>query len=211
MKGLLLNDLLGLRRTLAYIFVFLGIYALLFTGTMGPEFISGFILVLTTMMVNSAVMIGDAAKWNMYALTMPISRRTLVQEKYLLMLLLGGGGMALSSLYTFVIYLLHHTLDLRGFFDMVLLLFSLCLFLNSVILPILLRFGSEKAKYLTIICYGVPVGGIVILGGMGVLDGWIGFLLQIRTMVALACFALSLVFMAFSYRISLWIYQKKEW
>ena len=127
------------------------------------------------------------------------------------MLLLGGGGMALSSLYTFVIYLLHHTLDLRGFFDMVLLLFSVCLFLNSVILPILLRFGSEKAKYLTIICYGVPVGGIVILGGMGVLDGWIGFLLQNRTMVALACFALSLVFMAFSYRISLWIYQKKEW
>ena len=54
------------------------------------------------MMVSSAVIAEDMVKWNMYALTMPVTRRIMVKEKYFLSILFNVCGILLASLYGLV-------------------------------------------------------------------------------------------------------------
>lgn len=211
MKALLMNDLLALKRTLIYIVVFLAVYAVVFTKLIGPEFISGFILVLIPMIVASSVVADDMVKWTMYALTMPVTRRQMVREKYGLMLTFNAAGILLSGLYSVAAGLLNGNFDPEASVMLIGIVLGFSLIINGVLLPILLYFGGERAKYLMLAVYGIPVMVFAVLGGAGMLNGplvWIEthWVIAVLVLLAVGCAAF-----AASYCISQRIYRKKEW
>jgi ABC-2 type transport system permease protein len=211
MKALMLNDLFALKKTLIYICVFLTVYAVIFTDLIGTEFITGFIIVMVTMMVSSAVIAEDMVKWNMYALTMPVTRRIMVKEKYFLSILFNVCGILLASLYGLVIDMLNHQFDLASYGVLITAILSVALILNSILLPVLFHFGGEKAKYIMIGIYGIPMGGLALLGSLGYLDGADQIIADYGQLLLIGLAALGIILTVVSYFVSQRIYAKKEW
>lgn len=211
MKALFLNDLIVLRRTLVYMMVFLAVYAMVFTSLIGPEFISGFILVLIAMLVTSSVVADDAVKWPMYVLTMPVTRRQMVREKYLLMLLFSVAGVAFSGLYSAAAGLLQGNFDPGVSAMLIGLVLGFSLLINSVLLPVLLFFGGERAKYLMLAVYGIPVMVFAVLGGAGLLNAPLAWMEAHWALAVLGVLAIGCAAFAVSYLVSQRLYRKKEW
>ena len=80
MKGLILRDLLNLRKNLKTIIIMCLFYTLLFS-TLNPTFLSGMITILFAMQILTTFSYDDYSKWNMYALSLPITKKQLVLSK----------------------------------------------------------------------------------------------------------------------------------
>jgi hypothetical protein len=109
MKGLLLKDILGLKRFGKTILVFLGIVLLI--GIMNhsdSSFYAGMIIMYTAMLTITSFSIDESSKWMQFALSMPIKRTTFVLEKYVLGLLLAFGGVLISLLMEKILILMMH-------------------------------------------------------------------------------------------------------
>ena len=92
MVGLMLKDLLTMRR---YLKSLLGVCVLL--GAMGfilksPSYVSGVGGVTSFLVCMVSFSYDENAKWDAYGLTLPVTRKTCVQAKYLLSLAMVGAG-----------------------------------------------------------------------------------------------------------------------
>ena len=98
MKGLLLKDIINLKQQgKIYIFIIAIWFAIAITSRDG-NFFGGVMTMFTVLVPISAAAYDDKAKWDRYALTMPISRWDLVLSKYLLALICAVTAAFLSEL-----------------------------------------------------------------------------------------------------------------
>lgn len=168
MRALLYKDLQNLRR---YIFQLLAIclaFGLIFSISNGNlYFVYGYAAILSLMIVLNSMAYDEQCGWYRSALTMPISRKTLVGSKYLLGFLSIVGGMIYSLLLG----------GIGSFFFPVSLTVSLvtaggcscvALLLIAVLLPLLFRYGTEKTRLLMILIFLLPVLLILLLSQLGV-------------------------------------------
>ena len=88
MKGLLMKDLLNLKRQGGIILLVLAMYGLFAFSSGMSEVLGSMICVFGAMLPVTALAYDERAKWDKYALTMPVTRRQMVLSKYLLGLLL---------------------------------------------------------------------------------------------------------------------------
>lgn len=148
MIGLLLKDLYALRpyftKQISFMVLFL-IGIQLFLVQSAANF-SIMIIMIVYMMLFSSFSLDDAAHWNSYALTLPLSNKTIVRGKYLLFL----SAMFISCVTSFLISFLF---DLLLYHEGVLLIagmsfssFLAFVLFASVTLPLFFRFPSEKAR-----------------------------------------------------------------
>jgi ABC-2 type transport system permease protein len=209
MKGLLCNDLLGLKKTLTWMLLFLLVYAAVFTPVMGIEFIAGFVCIMSSMMVVTAATTADMVKWDSYALTMPVSRKTLVREKYLMVIVFVLFGTLFSAVFGVVGWFWKHNSDLETIFWICGICACLGFIINSILLPFIFKFGAEKAKFMVILCVGVPVAVFALLAGSGMMPDLSG-ILQYIWLIPYVVAVVTLLLLAGSYWISMRIYQKKE-
>ena len=86
MKGLFVKDLLVLRRYIRTMAVFVLVYILVFTLIDSADVISGMVPLVLAMMSMAAFSYDELAKWDRFALTMPVSRRQVVGARYLVSL-----------------------------------------------------------------------------------------------------------------------------
>ena len=91
MKGLILKDLLNLKSTFKMLGVMMLFFAVVFLPQ-GNGAIFGIIIMMFAMMVVTTISCDDLAKWDAYALTMPVTRKEMVLSKYLVMVLLNTLG-----------------------------------------------------------------------------------------------------------------------
>ncbi len=93
MKGLILKDLLNLRKQARIILLFVGFYFVLGMINQSGDSFGGVVALLFAMLAVTAMAYDERAGWDKYALTMPVSRRDLVVSKYLLGVLLSLAGL----------------------------------------------------------------------------------------------------------------------
>ena len=91
-------------------------------------------------------------------LTAPVSRTTVVVEKYVLLLLLTAIGLIVGGAISYVAGTVTDTLDISQFIMYVSVAFSISLISGSLIIFCLFKFGMIKADFFTVLCYVVPVG-----------------------------------------------------
>ncbi|MEG1783233.1 MAG: ABC-2 transporter permease, partial [Oscillospiraceae bacterium] len=103
MKGLILKDLYVLSKTFKVYGVLLLFYGVFGLTTGQPNFMMGMVCVLLAMLPITSLAYDERAKWDKYALTMPINKNDIVLSKYALGLLLSLIGAVISLVASVVI------------------------------------------------------------------------------------------------------------
>ncbi|WP_283610121.1 ABC-2 transporter permease [Faecalispora anaeroviscerum] len=210
MKGLLVKDLMISRRSL---FAFVGILLvlLLLSLTMKSDFsmlgdglLSFMSVYFMVFLAISLFAYDETCKWNLCALSLPVSKRLLVRSRYAYLLLMMLAAICLSFLFQVANGSPFEVQALLQIASSV----AVSLLLVGILVPLMYRFGTQTARLLLMLGFT-----LVFL---------LGFLLQkasvsldvlwdqsIVFLVITACVACVLLFFV-SYLISCNIMEKKE-
>ena len=207
MKGLLIKDLLGLRKYMRTMLLFIAAYALMIFLMDSPYFLGGMIVVMAAMISVTSFSFDHIAGWDVYALSLPVSRKDVVGSKYLLALILTLCGAVLSVVVGALYNTLRHTGSFAETLTVSYALFAVGMVFVAVLVPLLFKFGVEKARLLIIAVFAVPVAAFAALINIADLkmpdEQLIARLLALSPLVLIAL-------LAASYFISCAIYYNKE-
>ena len=165
MAGLLLKDLLSLKKqAIAYgaVAVF---YVFLAIADGNAMFFGWMLVLLSIMMPLTAVAFDERAKWDKYALTMPVSRTQLVLSKYILSYILIGIAVTIyivfSALYGMNIFAKESLLLYAA-------MIGIAVFFISLLMPAIVKFGTEKARIYMLAIVMVPTLLVMMIAKSGV-------------------------------------------
>jgi len=210
MMGLILKDFLCLRKVLRSMLMVAAFYvALSFTDMFDLSIMAGIIVILLAIMPANCFSFDKAAGWDVYAGTLPVSRAQQVYARYLTILLL----IALGWIFSLAVAVVGSFLGLIDDWNVFLITSAayalIALLFNAIMLPLLYKFGAERAR---VLFYGVIAGlalaGFLLvkaLGGVEALDS-----LEGSPVYVVLPFLGALLLFALSIPISLNIYQKKD-
>ncbi|WP_294360983.1 ABC-2 transporter permease [uncultured Clostridium sp.] len=151
MKGLLLKDILNLKKQgLIYIFL---IALWFFIGIRNKDisYLSGLIAMVTMLIPVTAISYDEKANWERYALTMPISKDTIVISRYLLTICISLLGGVLSTIAGLLI-----SINIKEVLLTNMSVISVCLLFISVAFPFIFKYGVEKARIIMVILFVIP-------------------------------------------------------
>ena len=208
MKGLLKKDLLMIVKYCRFLVLMCLVFAVM-SGFSTEEDGSGnfFFLVypvlLGSIMPITLMSYDERSHWDLYCSTLPLSRKTVVNERYLLGLLCFLAFFAVTMLSQAVALLPRGRGAELG--DLVGVLCLIGLLPPAVMLPICFRWGVEKARILYYVLIGVMVAGGLIFSRELMLTGamQMGSAAWLIPLLALLLFAASWV-------LSVKLYQKRE-
>lgn len=214
MFGLVCKDFLVGRKNILYYFGFLVIYGVLSVmGVFPYSILAGMVALVGLMLPMSSFAYDDQARWEKFAAATPAGRRGVVQGKYLFALLCTAGASILVGVILTVMSLLG-TVETDAWWEPLAVVAACACFtllLDSLFLPFLLKYGSEKARMLFMLVFVTVFGGMALLAFLAERD-WhfpaVPPVLVTLTPILLA--AATVTALAVSYGIALRIYQKKE-
>lgn len=164
MWGLLQKDLKTIAlqgRVLVILVVFYLVFFLL-SGTEDAliSVVTFSIVLMGILFPITALSYDEKAKWEHYALTMPISRNMLVWSKYLLVLLFLLAG----ELLLLLLSLFQPEIGLA----LLVLAPGIVLFLNSILLPVAFKLGVEKSRYVMVAVMLLPTLVLLLMEKLGI-------------------------------------------
>lgn len=192
MTGLILKDLLYLKRT-ARVLVALAVFYLIMSLTASSAdaasgILAGTIALLTVILSINAFAYDELAKWRMYEGSLPVSKNKIVLARYLLALIFTTGLTLLSLVLELFAGLT------QGALLSLLASWGTALLLCAVLFPFVYKFGTQKARLILILVALLPTFGIALLKKLNlpapneaVLRSW----LDLFPLLAAAAFALS--------------------
>ena len=208
MKGLLIKDILGLRR---YFFSFAVIclaFLILSVLMKTAMFVSSILAVLFLMMPLTVFSYDESAKWDAYGLTLPVSRKQIVLSRYVLTLLMLAVGSLIGAVFTYGITLLPGVEETsQGMLEVIPVICGMGLIILAVVFPLIYKVGAEKGRYLMIAVFLLLM---IVTLLFNQISGWKEQLLPLLVFLPYAAPIVGLAFMAISYWISCRIYENKE-
>jgi hypothetical protein len=211
MIGLLIKDIYSLKKNLLLSFVILAIYGgLMSINSKDGSFIVMYFMLISSMSGISSFAYDDLAKWNAYSLTMPITRKDIVNAKYALNILLTGAGFLLSLLAILLTETTYHSKNIQTYYF---LFGGLCvaLLINFIVTPVIFKIGAEKGRIILFAIFGIPTILFVALSKSNLFSFPDKATID-RILSALPYFAAATTLLVgyISYQISIKILQKKE-
>lgn len=211
MRGLLLHDLVIMKKQGRSYLLFLLFFGFLGFASGNVTFFGSFLMVYSISFGTAVFTYHEQCNWDVYANTLPVSRKQIIGSVYLLngLFLLAGGGMGLAiNLLQFLRkeMLLGESLAMTG------AVFAVGLLMVAVDIPLLLKFGCERARMILMGGYAVVFIAFIVMGkwlaGRGISFSGVteGAVYGFTIAVIAALFVLLFV----SYGLSLSIYRKKE-
>lgn len=205
MIGLLKKDLLILRRVyMKNFFLVLAIYTVLGIALQMTSFFT-----LMSWMYGFYVMslfsVDNTCRWDFYAATLPVSRKTVVTAKFLLLGLCIAAGFVYSLVTAPVAYLLIGEPIVESILASLLVTLILIVYF-AVTIPLTYAFGPDKARSAMLLALVVVGGGIFAAASLGdagglltAMFGWmetslvpgIGVLAGVAAAVCLICWLAS--------------------
>ncbi len=145
--------------------------------------------------------------WVEYSLTLPVSKKVLVAEKYLVGLLCAAASVVIGGLFVVVL-----SLRKGAALDGTALFFvgngvNTILLMNGISLPLMYRFGAEKARMIYILTFA-GFGALIAGGGALVDEFQTNGLFQASIELGAALFVVVLVLYLLSWRLSVAWYGK---
>lgn len=145
--------------------------------------------------------------WVEYSLTLPVSKKVLVAEKYLVGLLCAAASVAIGGLFVVVL-----SLRKGAALDGTALFFvgngvNTILLMNGISLPLMYRFGAEKARMIYILTFA-GFGALIAGGGALVDEFQTNGRFQASIGLGAALFVVVLVLYVLSWRLSVAWYGK---
>lgn len=164
MTGLLLKDILVMSKTLKTYVLFLMFYlAMAALGLFTISFVTAFIQVIVMMMPIGIFSYDEAAKWERYAMTFPLSRRQLVGGRYLFTLVTAIGAALFGLLACVILSAADGSVSVTEDLLTVAISLAVGILMADILLPLCYKLGPERARpYLYAIVF-LPI--VVLLGG----------------------------------------------
>ncbi|MTN46048.1 ABC-2 transporter permease [Turicibacter sanguinis] len=214
MKGLILKDLLNLRKNLKTIIIMCLFYTLLFS-TLNPTFLSGIITILFAMQILTTFSYDDYSKWNMYALSLPITKKQLVLSKYILGISFIIFGGVFSFILTSLLSLFKGSFILGDLVASIIGSTGIMILMILILLPLIFKYGVERSRIMLLAIFAIPTVLILIISKVLALTG-IPFPSeeQLNALLPVICIIATLILIAgsyVSYMTSVKIVTKKEY
>lgn len=156
MKGLILKDFYSLRQQGKIYFLLLAFYIFYSSVTRNISMMSGMVALICALTPITTIAYDENCKWDRYALSMPISRKTIVLSKYVFGILLELGSMVIVALLSAGIVTYTKEMDIKDALNVMLVVNGIGVLFLSVILPSLLKFGVQKARLIMFILIVIP-------------------------------------------------------
>ena len=201
MKGLLLKDFYNVKNLILYYALVAAVFAVVSVVSSNIYFFCGFMIFISVGLVSSTISYDAQDKWDRYALSSGVSRRTAVLSKYVFTVVTILCSLALGLILALA---LGYRLAV-DFLPVVAYSFAGVLSVG-IVLPCFFRFGVEKARviYMIVIVFTVAL----MVGGISLFER-LNFAAQAPWMLVLLA-VLSVAILAISYFVSLRIYRNKE-
>lgn len=203
MKGLLLKEFYSLKKVLIVYPLILVIYSIIGIITNNMGMLVAMVIVLCSSLPQSSFRSDEATKWDVFANTMPVSRKTIVLSKYLFVLI--------TLVLTTALVLIPYFFVGKGGLGELRMIFIIDIVMGSLIIsintPVLIKFGSRTARF--IIMGILVVFMILIVGAVGI--GLIDKLENAQPMILIAGgIALVAAVVSVSVVLSIKFYERKE-
>ena len=205
MKGLFYKDILMLTRSFkAYLLMALFFIVL---GTIRPNnsfwAVYGSFFFVT--LISSLMAVDEQSRWLSYCDIMPLRRRDIINERYLLTLILT----AVLNVLFLILSMIFRSADRATVLVSSGMMLALSMLASAISLPINVKFGTAKGQMVRMAVIIVMVGcGMFIINYAGVI---IEKLLQVKAPVLLAGAAAAIILIfALSWLLSIRIYEKKN-
>lgn len=210
MTGLVLKDFLVLRKALRTYVLFLIFYLIMaIVGLFSISFITAFVQIIVMILPMSSFAYDDLAKWDRYAMTLPLGRRAVVRAKYVfvvLMILVAAAFALLSCVALSITAAQPVEENLAAGVGAL----SVGLLAVDLTLPLNYKMGPERARPFLYAIIFIPVILIVLAARAG----WLDNLEQLPLSVVLPLLCLIplviLLGLPVSYLISCRVVEQKE-
>ena len=164
MTGLIVKDFLILRKTLRTYLLFLVVYVgLAFSGVWKPQFVSGFIMAMIAVLPMNVFAYDKQAKWDTYGLALPVGRTKTVAARYLCVLIMCLATVVLECVFGAVLFAVGRLEDLGEYLIAGVVVGLLAVLINAVMLPILYKFGPDRARIVLIGVMGIFAAAVAAL------------------------------------------------
>lgn len=158
MRGLLIKDFYNMKDNMGSTIITAVCVGLLLMIKGNP---SMFVLAITLAggsLASTCIKMDETAKWGKYEITTPVSRKTVVIEKYILMFLLTVAGIVLGTIGSCIAGIVMKNLVIEQLLLYISVGFSLAMVSGSLIMLCIFKFGFIKSDTFIAICYLIPVG-----------------------------------------------------
>ena len=164
MTGLILKDFLILRKTLRTYLLFLIVYVgLAFSGVWSPGFVGGFVAIMVSVLPMNVFAYDKQAKWDTYGLALPVGRTKTVAARYLCVLLLCLSTVVLECVTGAVLFAAGKLENLGEYLFTGAACGLIAMMMNAIMLPLLYKFGPERARVVLVGIMGLIGAGIALL------------------------------------------------
>ncbi|MCB6365022.1 ABC-2 transporter permease [Intestinibacillus massiliensis] len=214
MKAILRSDFLNMLQSAKTMGILVIFFAALALFTQNVSFLGTFLVMVWLIVPFNLFSYDTAYGWDKLTLSLPISRSSVILSKYLLCAGLGLALLVFSGAVSVLYCLQYPGESLPSLFAMLLLCTSVALLLLAIMLPLVVKFGVTKGRYILLAVVWLPILLLFFLKGSGTsnpFDGLdalqaVGRLLPFSALllvVCLACYAVSAL-------LSIQIYRRKE-
>ena len=214
MKGLILKDFLNLKKYIRTLFGIIALYAVIFIPQGNANFLEGMVVILCAMAVVTSIGYDDLAKWDKYALTMPITRKDVVMSKYIFTIIFIIIGSILSLLISIVASTILNNLDIELLLEIDAISIALGILFTGILIPLIYKFGIERSRIIIIGIFAIPTivsfAGVSILNYFGVPKPSEAFIERIVIILPYIIPEIAILILVISYFITLNIYNKKD-
>lgn len=158
MIGLILKDLFTLTRQALMYIVFIAVFSLM------PGYnMASFAVIMACMMPMTALAYDERSHWDRLAASMPYTTAQLVLSKYLMGLILMLCSVALGIIALPLQRLVNPDVSLPELLSVSLGALGAGMLIQGVLLPVMFRFGTEKARLFMLVLMGAVFAGIAAL------------------------------------------------
>ena len=158
MIGLILKDLFTLTRQALMYIVFIAVFSLM------PGYnMASFAVMMACMMPMTALAYDERSHWDRLDASMPYTTAQLVLSKYLMGLILMLCSVALGLIALPLQRLVNPDVSLQELMSVSLGALGAGMLIQGVLLPVMFRFGTEKARLFMLVLMGAVFAGIAAL------------------------------------------------
>jgi len=156
MKGLLIKDLQLLKKQkILFAFAAFFSFVFMFYRFNNMMFIVGYVTSLFSFMSATTIVYDQHSNGMSFLLTLPVSRSSYTKEKYLLMLFIMAGSLAVSLLLFLAgVCIKHIPFDLDLLLQVLLSSALWSALVHALLIPIQLKFEAEKSRLVYIVIIG---------------------------------------------------------
>lgn len=216
MKGLLIKDFSLMKGQTRFFIIIVVIAIAIGAFYNNLSFMIGYLPFVISLFTLPTISYDEFDNGNAFLFTLPINRKIYIYEKYCLVFLLGGSSLVLATLLAIIFGITRNITSIPEILITAITILPIMLIIQSVMIPIQLKFGAEKGRIVII-----GVSGFLFILGIVIIKTTEHLGLDIRTyidnlpMLSMTWFivssiAFAILMLFISMKISIAIMNKKE-